>query len=113
MMKTAPILFAGTCVLALASVAHAESAAALELATSTDIIVTALRVPTPTADTGVQVSVLDNAALANRQTASIAELLATLPGSPMTGRAAWARCPLSASEAQKAARPLCCSTACG
>lgn len=59
---------------------------AAALATSTtanaqsEIVVTAMRIPTSIESTGTQVTIVDSNEIKNRQTATVAELLATLPG---------------------------------
>lgn len=63
-------LFATTAALLLSSTAQAQ----------TEIVVTALRTPTSVENTGTQVTIVDSNEITNRQTATIAELLATLPG---------------------------------
>ena len=63
-------LMAATAALALSSAAHAEP----------EIVVTALRTPTNIENTGNQVTIIDSEQIKNRQTATIAELLATQPG---------------------------------
>lgn len=63
-------LFVATAALVFATTARAES----------EIVVTALRTPTNMESTGTQVTIVDSNEIANRQTATIAELLATLPG---------------------------------
>lgn len=45
-----------------------------------DIIVTALRTPTQVENTGTQVTIVEGEQIKNRQTATVAEILATLPG---------------------------------
>lgn len=75
-MKTIATLFAGAAALALPAGARAETAAG----TMDEIIVTALRTPTAAQHTGVEVSVLNADDIARRQTASVAELLGSLPG---------------------------------
>lgn len=45
-----------------------------------EIVVTALRTPTNIENTGTQVTIVDSDEIKNRQTASVAEILATLPG---------------------------------
>lgn len=74
-MKTIATLFAGAAALAVSAGARAETETAADT-----IIVTALRIPTMARNTGVQISVLDEAQIADRQTSSVAELLSTLPG---------------------------------
>lgn len=64
-------LLLATTALTVSVAAHAEP---------TDIVVTALRTPTYVENTGIQVTILDSEAISNRQTATIAEILATLPG---------------------------------
>lgn len=56
--------------LAITTEAHAQS----------EIVVTALRSPTSIENTGTQVTIVEQADISNRQTATVAELLATLPG---------------------------------
>lgn len=68
-MKTFKLLVT-TAALVFATAAQAEP----------EIVVTALRTPTNIESTGTQVTIVDSNEIANRQTATIAELLATLPG---------------------------------
>lgn len=68
-MKTFKLLVT-TAALVFATAAQAEP----------EIVVTALRTPTTIESTGTQVTIVDSNEIANRQTATIAELLATLPG---------------------------------
>ena len=68
-MKTFKLLIT-TAALAVSTTAQAQ----------TEIVVTALRTPTNIENTGTQVTIMDSTDITNRQTATIAELLATLPG---------------------------------
>ncbi len=68
-MKTFKLLVT-TAALVFATAAQAES----------EIVVTALRTPTSIENTGTQVTIMDSNEITNRQTSTIAELLATLPG---------------------------------
>lgn len=63
-------LLTATAALALSSTAYAND----------EIVVTALRTPTNVENTGTQVTIVDSDEITNRQTATVAELLATLPG---------------------------------
>lgn len=72
-------------VLVFATVAHASpnykvTTDKVEVYSNDTIVVTALRTPTNVKNTGTQVTIVDSAEIANRQTATIAELLATQPG---------------------------------
>ena len=68
-MKTLKLLIT-TAALAISTTAQAQP----------EIVVTALRTPTNIENTGTQVTIVDRDEIENRQTASVAEILATLPG---------------------------------
>jgi vitamin B12 transporter len=68
-LKTLKLLIT-TAALAVSTTAQAQ----------TEIVVTALRTPTNIENTGTQVTIVDRDEIENRQTASVAEILATLPG---------------------------------
>lgn len=63
-------LLAATAALAISTSAYAND----------EIVVTALRTPTKVENTGTQVTIVDSNEISNRQTATVSELLATLPG---------------------------------
>lgn len=63
-------LIISTMALAASTASYAQS----------EIVVTALRTPTNIESTGTQVTIVDSDEIQNRQTASIAEILATVPG---------------------------------
>lgn len=83
-MNTLKLLSTATA-LVFATVAHASpnykvTTDKVEVYSNDTIVVTALRTPTNVKNTGTQVTIVDSAEIANRQTATIAELLATQPG---------------------------------